>query len=114
MFRILAQAQMEYVFIPQLSEDILPIDIKNIKIKPKERFIEAVKSINCKYIKKDDYYIGFFNNSDERYFVDEDTYEKIKDYNKDYVYLKKKSDGSGVIASDEPFRRYGKKTSKKD
>ena len=34
-----------------------------------------------KYIKKDDYYIGFFNNSDERYFVDEDTYEKIKDYN---------------------------------
>ena len=39
---------------------------------------------------------------------------KIKDYNKYYVYLKKKSDGSGVIASDEPFRRYGKKTSKKD
>ncbi len=39
---------------------------------------------------------------------------KIKDYNKNYVYLKKKSDGSGVIASDEPFRRYGKKTSKKD
>lgn len=39
---------------------------------------------------------------------------KIKDYNKDYVYLKKKSDGSGVIASDESFRRYGKKTSKKD
>ena len=39
---------------------------------------------------------------------------KIKDYNKNYVYLKKKSDGSGVIVSDEPFRRYGKKTSKKD
>lgn len=39
---------------------------------------------------------------------------KIKNYDKNYVYLKKKSDGSGVIASDRPFRRYGKKTSKKD
>ena len=34
-----------------------------------------------KYIKRDDYYIGFFNNSDEQYLVDEDTYEKIKEYN---------------------------------
>lgn len=34
-----------------------------------------------KYIKKDGYYIGFFNNSDEQYLVDEDTYEKIKEYN---------------------------------
>lgn len=34
-----------------------------------------------KYVKKDGYYIGFFNNSDEQYLIDEDTYEKIKDYN---------------------------------
>ena len=47
--------EFDYVFIPQLSEEFLPVDIKNIKIKSKERFIEAVKAINCKYSKKDEH-----------------------------------------------------------
>ena len=46
--------EFDYVFIPQMCEDVLPLDIKNIKIKPKERFIEAVKAINLKYRKKDE------------------------------------------------------------
>ncbi len=46
--------EFDYVFIPQMCEDILPLDVKNIKIKPKERFIESVKAINLKYVKKDE------------------------------------------------------------
>ena len=33
------------------------------------------------YVKENDYYIGSFNNSDKKYIVDEETYEKIKNYN---------------------------------
>lgn len=46
--------EFDYVFIPQLCEDVLALDVKNIKIKPKERFIEAVKAINLNYRKKDE------------------------------------------------------------
>lgn len=46
--------EFDYVFIPGLSEEILPIDLNQIKIKSKERFIEAVKSLNLKYKKKDE------------------------------------------------------------
>lgn len=34
-----------------------------------------------KYVKKDEYYIGYCNNRDKQYIVDSETYEKIKDYN---------------------------------
>ena len=33
------------------------------------------------YIKENDYYVGYFNNSDKNYIIDEDSYEKIKNYN---------------------------------
>lgn len=46
--------EFDYVFIPELSEDILPLELKNIKIKSKERFIEAVKALNLNYNKKDE------------------------------------------------------------
>lgn len=47
-------AEFDYVFLPQLCEDILPFDVKNIKIKSKERFLEAVKALNLNYCKKDE------------------------------------------------------------
>lgn len=46
--------EFDYVFIPGLSEEILPLELKNIKIKSKERFIEAVKALNLNYNKKDE------------------------------------------------------------
>ena len=47
-------AEFDYVFIPGLSEEILPLNLDEIKIKSKERFIEAVKGLNLKYKKKDE------------------------------------------------------------
>ena len=46
--------EFDYVFIPGLSEEILPFALNQIKIKPKERFIEAVKGLNLNYKKKDE------------------------------------------------------------
>ena len=46
--------EFDYVFIPALSEEFLPFDINNIKIKSKERFIEAVKGLKLSYQKKDE------------------------------------------------------------
>ena len=46
--------EFDYVFIPALSEEFLPFDINNIKIKSKERFIEAVKGLKLSYKKKDE------------------------------------------------------------
>lgn len=46
--------EFDYVFLPQMCEDTLPFDIKNIKIKSKERFLEAVKALNLNYCRKDE------------------------------------------------------------
>lgn len=52
--------EFDYVFIPQLSEEFLPVDFEKIKIKSKERFLEAVKAINYKYKKKDEKELRLF------------------------------------------------------
>lgn len=48
--------EFDYVFIPQLAEDVqfLPLEKETVKIKSKERFQEAVKALNSKYKKKDE------------------------------------------------------------
>ena len=46
--------EFDYVFIPSLTEELLQLDKKAVKIKSKERFIESVKAINSKYKKKDE------------------------------------------------------------
>ena len=46
--------EFDYVFLPQMCEDTLPFDINNIKIKSKERFLEAVKALNLNYCRKDE------------------------------------------------------------
>lgn len=46
--------EFDYVFIPQFSEENLKLDSTKIKIKSKERFIEAIKALNLKYRKKDE------------------------------------------------------------
>lgn len=46
--------EFDAVFIPQLTEENLPFSVENIKIKSKERFIEAVKALNYNYRKKDE------------------------------------------------------------
>ena len=52
--------EFDYVFIPQLCEDILPLDLKNIKIKSKERFLESVKALKSNYKRKDEYQLKRF------------------------------------------------------
>lgn len=52
--------EFDYVFIPQLSEELLPTDVEKIKINPKERFLESVKAINLKYNKKDEKELKLF------------------------------------------------------
>lgn len=46
--------EFDYVFIPQLTDDLLPLEKEKIKIKSKERFLEAVKALNSNYKKKDE------------------------------------------------------------
>ncbi len=46
--------EFDYVFIPALCEEILQVDLDKIKIKSKERFIEAVKGLNLNYKKKNE------------------------------------------------------------
>ena len=46
--------EFDYVFIPQLCEEILPLEMSNIKIKSKERFIESVKGLKSNYNKKNE------------------------------------------------------------
>lgn len=46
--------EFDYVFIPDLDRKILPVEKSEIKIKSKERFLEAVKGLNLKYKKKDE------------------------------------------------------------
>ena len=46
--------EFDYVFIPALSEEILPLELNEIKIKSKERFIEAVKALNLRYKRKNE------------------------------------------------------------
>ncbi len=46
--------EFDCVFIPQLSEENLPFDLNNVKIKSKERFLESVKALNLKYKRKDE------------------------------------------------------------
>ena len=52
--------EFDYVFIPSLSEEILPVNVEEIKIKSKERFIEAVKGLNLKYKKKNENELKIF------------------------------------------------------
>ena len=52
--------EFDYVFIPQLCEEILPFDLKNIKIKSKERFLESVKALKSNYKRKDEYQLKRF------------------------------------------------------
>lgn len=54
--------EFDYVFIPELCEDMfsLPLKKENIKIKSKERFIEAVKNLNPNYSKKDETQLQLF------------------------------------------------------
>ncbi len=52
--------EFDYVFVPGLSEEILPFDLEQIKIKSKERFIEAVKGLNLKYRKKNEQQMKIF------------------------------------------------------
>lgn len=52
--------EFDYVFIPGLSEEVLPLELKNIKIKSKERFFEAVKALNLNYNKKDEKELKLF------------------------------------------------------
>ena len=44
--------EFDYVFIPQLTEDVLPLKSENVKVKAQERFIECVKALNPEYAKK--------------------------------------------------------------
>ena len=46
--------EFDYVFIPALSEEILPLELNEIKIKSKERFIEAIKALNLRYKRKNE------------------------------------------------------------
>lgn len=46
--------EFDHVFIPQLTEEILPLEASSVKIKSKERFIEAIKGLNLDYRKKDE------------------------------------------------------------
>ena len=41
--------EFDYVFIPELSKEILPLSKEEIKIKTNQRFIEHIKSLNSKY-----------------------------------------------------------------
>lgn len=47
--------EFDYVFIPQLSEEILPLRTENVKIKPQERFMENIKALNPEYEIKNEY-----------------------------------------------------------
>ena len=44
--------EFDYVFIPELSEKSLPIDIENMKLKDSTVFMEEVRSFNPKYKQK--------------------------------------------------------------
>ena len=44
--------EFDYVFIPELSEKALPIDIYNMKLKDSTSFMEEVRGFNPKYKKK--------------------------------------------------------------
>ena len=54
--------EFDYVFIPELTEDVfsLPLKKENIKIKSKERFLEAIKGLNSGYKKKDETQLQLF------------------------------------------------------
>lgn len=52
--------EFDYVFIPALCEETLQVDLDAIKIKSKERFIEAVKGLNLNYKKKDEKELKIF------------------------------------------------------
>lgn len=54
--------EFDYVFIPELCEDPFSLQLKkeNIKIKSKERFLEAIKNLNPKYRKKDETQLQLF------------------------------------------------------
>ena len=46
--------EFDYVFIPELSERSLPIDIENMKLKDSTSFMEEVRGFNQKYKKKNE------------------------------------------------------------
>lgn len=41
--------EFDYVFLPELTDKIVPLKTEDIKIKSKERFLEAIKALNSKY-----------------------------------------------------------------
>ena len=46
--------EFDYVFIPQLTEDVLPMRAENVKVKAQERFMESIKALNPEYTKKNE------------------------------------------------------------
>ena len=47
--------EFDFVFIPQLTEEILPLDINAVKIKSSERFLEYIKSMDKNYSMKNEH-----------------------------------------------------------
>lgn len=52
--------EFDVVFIPQLTEENMPMSVENVKIKSKERFMESIKALNYKYKKKDEKELQIF------------------------------------------------------
>ena len=47
--------EFDYVFIPELSEDMLPFKQENVKIKAQEYFMESIKALNPEYTRKNEH-----------------------------------------------------------
>lgn len=53
--------EFDYVFIPELSEKSLPIDVENMKLKDSTSFMEEVRGFNQKYKKKNEFELKEFS-----------------------------------------------------
>ena len=56
--------EFDYVFLPEMSEKSLSIDVSKAKLKSSAEFMEAVKSFNPKYKKKSELELKEFNSEE--------------------------------------------------
>ncbi len=56
--------EFDYVFLPELTEKSLSIDVNSAKLKPSNIFMEEVKSFNPKYRKKSEQVLKEFNSEE--------------------------------------------------
>lgn len=91
--------EFEYVFLPEMSEKSLPIDVNSAKLKSSALFMEEVKSFNPSYVHKSETELKEFNSEESLRLL----YVAItRAQRKLYITTSSKSKSFGKDISQEP------------